>query len=212
VKIIKLGSNNFLSTLKKATTVAGDVLTTKGDILSRSASALGRLGIGSNDQVLTADSAQPLGLKWATAGGGGTSFQEIVRKTSDQANDTTNLVNDSQLKLAIGTSKTFVFTFYAILHETSTSDWKLTVTAPTNATGGFYNSAQNSSAGQLNSFSDIQTGSNSTNTGVLLVISGWCTTDGSNAGDIQFQFAENSANANGVDSLTGGWAYSVDVT
>ena len=115
MEIIKLGSNNFLSTLKKATTVAGDVLTTKGDILSRSASALGRLGIGSNDQVLTADSAQPLGLKWATAGGGGTSFQEIVRKTSDQANDTTNLVNDSQLKLAIGTSKTFVFTFYAIL-------------------------------------------------------------------------------------------------
>ena len=65
----------FLSTFKKAVATAGDVLTTKGDILSRSSSALGRLGLGSNDQVLTADSAQTLGLKWATpAGGGAKSF------------------------------------------------------------------------------------------------------------------------------------------
>ena len=61
-----MGSTNFLSTLKKAATVAGDVLTTKGDILSRSASALGRLGIGSNGQVLQADSSETLGIKWAT--------------------------------------------------------------------------------------------------------------------------------------------------
>ena len=64
-----MGSSNFLSTLKKAATVAGDVLTTKGDILSRSASALGRLGVGSNGQVLQADSTQTLGIKWATASG-----------------------------------------------------------------------------------------------------------------------------------------------
>ena len=59
----------FLSTLKKAAEVAGDVLTTKGDILSRSASALGRLGIGSNGQVLQADSSETLGIKWATPSG-----------------------------------------------------------------------------------------------------------------------------------------------
>ncbi len=62
-------SGKFLSTLKKAATVAGDVLTTKGDILSRSASALGRLGIGSNGQVLQADSTETLGIKWATPSG-----------------------------------------------------------------------------------------------------------------------------------------------
>ena len=60
----------FLSTLKKAAEVAGDVLTTKGDLLTRSASALGRLGIGSNNQILTADSTQPLGMKWAAAAAG----------------------------------------------------------------------------------------------------------------------------------------------
>ena len=139
-------------------------------------------------------------------------FNEIVRKTSDQAVNNTTLASDSELKLAIAVSKTFIFQFNVFLHETSTSDWKVTVTAPTNATGGFYNSSQNGSTGQLNSFGDVQTGSYSTNTARLMVISGWCTTDGSNAGDIQFQFAESSSNANGIDSLTGGMAWSFDTT
>jgi len=66
-----MGSSKFLSTLKKAATTAADILTTKGDLLTRSASALGRLGIGSDGQILQADSTQALGMKWATAGGGG---------------------------------------------------------------------------------------------------------------------------------------------
>ena len=41
------------------------ILTTKGDILSRSSSAAARLGVGTNNFVLTADSAQTLGIKWA---------------------------------------------------------------------------------------------------------------------------------------------------
>jgi hypothetical protein len=41
--------------------------TTKGDIYAATASAtVTRLGVGSNDQVLTADSAEATGLKWAT--------------------------------------------------------------------------------------------------------------------------------------------------
>ena len=41
-------------------------LTTKGDLLSHGASAFARLGVGSNGQVLTADSAEATGLKWET--------------------------------------------------------------------------------------------------------------------------------------------------
>lgn len=40
-------------------------LTTKGDLLTRTASAITRLGVGTNGQVLTADSAQAEGVKWA---------------------------------------------------------------------------------------------------------------------------------------------------
>jgi hypothetical protein len=44
---------------------AVDALTTKGDILTRSSGAYGRLGVGSDGLVLTADSTQSLGIKWA---------------------------------------------------------------------------------------------------------------------------------------------------
>jgi hypothetical protein len=45
--------------------------TTKGDIVAATASAtLARIGVGTNGQVLTADSAQDAGVKWAATGTG----------------------------------------------------------------------------------------------------------------------------------------------
>jgi hypothetical protein len=41
-------------------------LTTKGDLVTHGASDFARLGVGSNGQVLTADSGEATGLKWET--------------------------------------------------------------------------------------------------------------------------------------------------
>lgn len=46
-------------------------LQAKGDVLVRNASAPARLPVGTNGQVLTADSTTGTGLKWATPSGGG---------------------------------------------------------------------------------------------------------------------------------------------
>jgi hypothetical protein len=47
-------------------------LTTKGDLLTRTSSALARLAVGVTDgHVLTIDAAETTGLKWAAASGGG---------------------------------------------------------------------------------------------------------------------------------------------
>lgn len=47
--------------------VPASTLTTKGDLLSRTSSAVARLGVGTNNYVLTADSSTSTGLKWAAA-------------------------------------------------------------------------------------------------------------------------------------------------
>jgi hypothetical protein len=51
--------------------VQASTATAKGDLLAATASAtIARLGVGSNSQVLTADSTQSTGIKWATPSAG----------------------------------------------------------------------------------------------------------------------------------------------
>lgn len=66
-------------------------LTTKGDIQTHDGTILSRLGVGTNNQVLTADSTQALGIKWADAtggsapGGSGSELQARLNATTLQA-------------------------------------------------------------------------------------------------------------------------------
>lgn len=58
-------------------------LTTKGDLyVATGASTVVRQGVGTNNFVLTADSAQTNGIKWAAAGGGSTLVVRRARVTS----------------------------------------------------------------------------------------------------------------------------------
>jgi hypothetical protein len=56
--------------------VAKSIVDAKGDLIAATAAdTVSRLGVGANGTVLTADSAEATGLKWATpAGGGGLTF------------------------------------------------------------------------------------------------------------------------------------------
>lgn len=54
------------------------LLTTKGDLVARSSTAAARLAVGSDTQVLTADSTQALGVKWAAASAAGVSSLDTI--------------------------------------------------------------------------------------------------------------------------------------
>lgn len=58
-------------TLADANYIPSSIVDAKGDIIAGTASdTVSRLAVGSNDQVLTADSTTGTGLKWATPSGG----------------------------------------------------------------------------------------------------------------------------------------------
>lgn len=64
-------------------------LTTKGDVYGRSASADARVAVGADGTVLTADSTQTVGVKWAAPSAGGS-----ANITPDTHPSSTNAAND----------------------------------------------------------------------------------------------------------------------
>ena len=88
-------------------------LTTKGDLFTFS-TLDARLGVGANNTVLTADSAEATGLKWAAPAGGGKVLQVVDFSLTTSGVNSTTTFNDSGLTVAItptlNTSKILVLT------------------------------------------------------------------------------------------------------
>ena len=81
-KVFRVGNKptlpEELATKQYVDDSSGNVVnTTKGDVFGFD-SENKRIPVGSNDQVLTADSAQALGLKWATPTGASKTFAKVV--------------------------------------------------------------------------------------------------------------------------------------
>lgn len=76
------------------------ILTTLGDIFARDASGPTRLGVGASGQVLSADPAEPTGLKWVPQVSGGSG---IPGSTIDAKGDLiAGVADDTYARLAVG--------------------------------------------------------------------------------------------------------------
>lgn len=80
-------------------------LTTKGDLYTYSTTDA-RLAVGTNGYVLTADSAEATGLKWAAAAGGGKVLQVVQGTTTTATTVASTTYTDSTLTANITPSAT----------------------------------------------------------------------------------------------------------
>lgn len=136
--------------------LAKSILTTKGDIISRDSSNPLRLGVGSNGQMLMADSAQTSGLKWT---GVGYTIQATALQTSPadattyyfganfgSAMNTTAQFSRIYIPRA-GTVKAIYLTFANTgvtgSNETSTVSFRLNNTTDTTISSAVTNDASN---------------------------------------------------------------------
>ena len=74
----------------------------KGDLVAGTgADAFSRLAVGANNTVLTADSAQATGLKWATPAGGGKVLQVVSATTTTATTVASTTLTDTTLTATI---------------------------------------------------------------------------------------------------------------
>jgi hypothetical protein len=96
-----------------ATGIPATIFDAKGDLIAATAAdTASRLAVGSNGQVLTADSTEATGVKWATPAGGGKVLQVVSTTYSTATSITSTSFTDSGLSLSItptsNTSKVLV--------------------------------------------------------------------------------------------------------
>ena len=97
--------------------IPDSLLTTKGDLIAATgASTPARLAVGSNDQVLMADSTTATGLKWATSASGGMTL--LSTTTLSGASTTVSSINQGYTNLYVvfqdtvgNTNTTFLIRF-----------------------------------------------------------------------------------------------------
>lgn len=72
------------ATLGSTETLPASIIDAKGDLIAGTAAdTAARLAVGTDGQVLTADSGQTAGVKWAAASGGGVTQVDYAQITSD---------------------------------------------------------------------------------------------------------------------------------
>lgn len=80
-----------------------NTLTTKGDLLTATgAQAYSRLGVGTNGHVLTADSAEATGIKWAASSGSSVPYRRQGGSATDWSSSGTSSYTPTSGRIQVG--------------------------------------------------------------------------------------------------------------
>ncbi len=131
--------------------------TTKGDIIVNNGSDNIRVAVGAtNDHVLTVDSAQASGVKWAAVSGISTGWDQVITSSGDESvTNSTTLVDHSELQFAVTTGSLWrieIYGYYAASASTNDYKWNFHCSSGTMMGmifhGGPYTTADAANVGQ----------------------------------------------------------------
>lgn len=182
-----------------AVTITNDMATTidaKGDLIGGTgADAYARLAVGTNGQVLTADSTAATGLKWATASAPSPSWSLLstTTTTTGTSYSITGLSGYNQLLIRlVGISSTAAEYFGMRFNNISTGNKYLSIGSLAQGSATYSTTfLQSPASGALNNFSDVGTSA------AAETMSGYILINGANSNNLkiaQFQLgATNNA-------------------
>jgi hypothetical protein len=109
------------------------VIDGKGELIVGMANdVVDNLPVSTDGHVLTLDSAQALGVKWAAQSG---TSATVVRKTADESvTSSTTMQDDNHLLFAIGANEVWAFEMYVFYHGAAAGDISFALSVPSGAT------------------------------------------------------------------------------
>ena len=99
---IGTGPHSHADYITSGSAINPNIVDAKGDIIAATAAdTVARLAVGSNNQVLTADSSTATGLKWATPAAGGKVLQVVSTSYTTDKTISSSTYTDTDLTLSI---------------------------------------------------------------------------------------------------------------
>lgn len=178
----------------------------KGDFAVYDGTKVRRFPVGTDDQLIVADSTQALGVNW----------KNRVIPIAKQANQTktanTTFADDDTLLFAAAANGVYVFRFRVFFDTTSSADFKFRLNGPTSPTGIRIARKVIAPAATALSLVAVDTAFGTTvavttttgTTGGYVEIDGGLV-NGANAGNVAFQWAQNSSDAGNTIVLKGSY-------
>lgn len=130
----------------------------------------------------------------------------FAQRSTDSANvnNSTTLVDDTVLKLAVKKNTTYRLKAHIISNSTAVADLKVTFTGPTSATGKWFESPAGAAVGATPKALAATVALDGAGADVAHVLEGYVTTS-VNDGYVTLQFAQNTAEATNTKLVTGSW-------